>query len=57
LKIGISNDKSRETKDYVLGRFSREEEKQLEELFNSLVEVLDDYFVLDFLVKSKVLIY
>ena len=49
LKIGISNDKSRETKDYVLGRFSKDEEKQLQELFTSLVDVIDDYFKLDFL--------
>lgn len=49
LKIGISNDKSRETKDYVLGRFSKDEEKQLLELFTSLVDVIDDYFKLDFL--------
>lgn len=49
LKIGISNDKSRETKDYVLGRFSKDEEKQLQELFTSLVDVVDDYFKLDFL--------
>lgn len=49
LKIGISNDKSRETKDYVLGRFSKEEEKLLESLFSELVDVLDDYFEMDFL--------
>lgn len=49
LKIGISNDKSRETKDYVLGKFSREEEEKLRELYISLVDVLDDYFSLDFL--------
>ncbi len=49
LKIGVSNDKSCETKDYVLGRFSKEEDRQLQGLFTSLVAVIDDYFKLDFL--------
>ena len=49
LKIGISNDKSCNTKDYVLGKFSKEEELQLRELFTLLVDVVDDYFSLDFL--------
>lgn len=49
LKIGISNDKSKETKDYVLGRFSKEEENELQDLFAFLVGVVDDYFKLDFL--------
>ena len=49
LKIGISNDKNRETKDYVLGKFSKEEERVLESLFSDLVDVLNDYFSVDFL--------
>lgn len=49
LKIGISNDKNRETKDYVLGKFTKEEEKVLESLFSNLVNVIDDYFEIDFL--------
>ena len=49
LKIGISNDKNRETKDYVLGRFSKEENVILNELFSDLVNVIDDYFSMDFL--------
>ena len=48
-KIGISNDKNRETKDYVLGRFSKEENVILNELFSDLVNVIDDYFSMDFL--------
>ena len=48
LKIGISNDKESDTKDYVLGNFSKEEKKTLEELYDSLVSVIDDYFVIDF---------
>jgi PTH1 family peptidyl-tRNA hydrolase len=49
LKIGISNDKSKETKDYVLGKFSSEERNILQSLFESLVFVLDDFFKVDFL--------
>lgn len=49
LKIGISNDKSKDTKDYVLGRFSKTEKDVLNSLFQELVSVLDDYFVIDFL--------
>lgn len=49
LKIGISNNKSFETKDYVLGKFSCDESLILKELFSNLVSVVDDYFELDFL--------
>lgn len=48
LKVGISNDKSKETKDYVLGKFSKDEKKSLNELFSYLTLVLDDYFKIDF---------
>ena len=48
LKIGISKDSSFDAKDYVLGRFSKEEEKVLQELFSFLCGVLDDYLSLPF---------
>ena len=48
LKIGISNDKTVDSINYVLGKFSDDENNVLKELFNSLVDVLNDYFVLDF---------
>ena len=48
LKIGISNDKDMNTKDYVLGNLSKEHIKVLNELFNELDLVLDDYFLLPF---------
>lgn len=48
LKIGISNNKNIETKDYVLGKFSTEEKNKLEELFSVIEKVLDDYFKLPF---------
>lgn len=48
LKIGISKDNSLDTKDYVLGSFSKEELDTYKELFAHLCDVLDDYFVLPF---------
>lgn len=49
LKIGISNDKSLETKDYVLGKFSKTDQEILDELFIELQPILDHFFDLDFL--------
>ena len=49
LKIGISKDKSKDVKDYVLGKFSKEETDALQSLLLQLVSVMDDYFRLDFL--------
>lgn len=48
LKIGISNDKKLDTKDYVLGKLSSNEQEILRKEFNSLVEVMDAYFKLEF---------
>ena len=48
LKIGISNDKSSDTKDYVLGKFSKDELDTYQDLFSKLCEVIDDYFKLPF---------
>ncbi len=48
LKIGISNDKKYDTKDYVLGKFSDEDRKMLDSEFNELVEVMNSYFKLEF---------
>lgn len=48
LKIGISNDKSVDTKDYVLGKFSGDEIERLNDLFVVTNSLLDDYFKLDF---------
>ena len=41
LKIGISKDKDSDTKDYVLGNFSKEEKTALEELYKSLCSVIE----------------
>lgn len=47
IKIGISNDKSRDTKDYVLGKFSNEEMKLINDSFGSLKEAVSDFIKLD----------
>lgn len=48
MKIGISKNNDIDTKDYVLGNFSSNEKKVLDDLFLELSNVLDDYFVLSF---------
>lgn len=48
LKIGISNNKDIDTKDYVLGKFSKKDIEEYNELFILLKDVLDDYLKLDF---------
>ena len=48
LKIGISNNKDLDTKDYVLGHFSKEEKATLKQVFQDLCPVLDDYFSIEF---------
>ena len=48
LKIGISNNKNLDTKDYVLGKLSKSEDIILKNLFKELFNVLDDYFMIPF---------
>lgn len=48
LKIGISNDKSIETKDYVLGKFSREDYDVLEDAIKISANIIDDFLSMDF---------
>lgn len=48
LKVGISKNKDVDTKDYVLGKFSLEDLKIYNDLFNNLVKVIDDFFNLPF---------
>lgn len=47
LRIGISNNKD-DVINYVLSKFSKSEMKDIETLFTILVDVIDDYFVMDF---------
>lgn len=48
LKIGISNDKSINTKDYVLGKISKNERKILDESIDVCCSIIDDFFKLSF---------
>lgn len=48
LKIGISNDKTIDTKDYVLGKFSKEEKDIIENLKDTVNNLLYDYLTIDF---------
>lgn len=48
LKIGIFNDKSIDTKDYVLGSISKEELLKFNDLFSHLCVIIDEYFSLNF---------
>ena len=43
LKIGISNDKNRDTKDYVLGKFNNEELKILNDSYYKLRDLFSDF--------------
>lgn len=45
LKIGISKNKLYDTKDYVLGKLSKDEIDTIRECYSSLVDVINDYFV------------
>ena len=47
LRIGISNDKD-DVINYVLSKFSKKELGEIDTMFDTLVNVLDDYFVMDF---------
>lgn len=48
IRIGISNNKEMDTKDYVLGRLSTETLNQLQNTFNTVSHILDDYLDMDF---------
>lgn len=48
LKIGISNNKNIDTKDYVLGRFTKEELQKIDQLSETINQVLDDFLTEDF---------
>ena len=48
LKVGISNDKSIDTKDYVLGKINGKDKKDLDELCLKTNQILDDYLSISF---------
>lgn len=48
IKIGISNNKNMDTKDYVLGKISTSEKELLGKVKNEVQLVLDEYFTMSF---------
>ncbi len=48
IKIGISNDKTKDTKDYVLGKFSKEELDLIKPIIDKMPNIIEDYLVLPF---------
>ena len=48
LKVGISNRKDIDTKDYVLGKLSKEEKEKLNVVKEKSIDIIDDYFKMDF---------
>lgn len=49
LKIGISNNKNYDTKDYVLGKFSSDDKKILDEVLSNMSKIFNDYLSLSFI--------
>lgn len=48
IKIGISNNKLIDTKDYVLGKFTKEELKLLQPIIDNMPNIIEDYLKLPF---------
>lgn len=48
IKIGISNNKNLDTKDYVLGKFSPAEKEEINEVLQDIVAIFRDYFELTY---------
>lgn len=54
MKIGISNNKSLDTKDYVLGKFTKEELEILDSILTKVPFIVSDFLTKDFdLVMNK----
>lgn len=48
LKIGISHNRLLDTKDYVLGKFSPEEKRKIEEVMKKIPLIFEDYMLSSF---------
>lgn len=48
LKIGISNNKNIDTKDYVLGKISKSEQELLDPIINLVPDIVESFLTLDF---------
>lgn len=47
-KVGISNNKNIDTKDYVLGKFSKEDRTTINQVLEVACDVIDDFLISDF---------
>lgn len=48
LKIGISNDKEIDTKDYVLGKIGKTDKEKIDNVISMTPKILDDYLIMSF---------
>ena len=48
IKIGISNNKLIDTKDYVLGKFSKDELDIINDIIKNIPNIIDDFFTMSF---------
>jgi len=48
IKVGISNDKNIDTKDYVLGKFTQEEMELINPIIEKMPNIIEDYLKLPF---------
>lgn len=47
LKLGISHDRNLDTKDYVLGKIDKSGMKTIEENYEIISSIIDDFYILD----------
>ena len=47
-KVGISNNKNIDTKNYVLGKFNNQEKELLKNIYNTFPSIIEDYLTLNF---------
>lgn len=48
IKVGISNNKNLDTKDYVLGKFNKEELELINPIIDNMPNIIEDYLKLSF---------
>ena len=48
IKLGVSNNKSIDTKDYVLGKFTKEEIDLINPIIDKMPDIIEDYLKLPF---------
>lgn len=48
LKVGVSNNKNINTKDYVLGQFNKKEKEEIEDIKKRVLNLFEDYLKIDF---------